>query len=293
MANIKVALEYPLYDGMPITFNAPCECSAVNGLTVSYRNESKCFIFRDAHGNDLTGIGNLFSTGAYVKAILDITNGFAYLQNADTNAYLEERLASKAPAGYGLGYSQTFSAGNIDDLCAPGWYHASKKMTIGGVETSYWYVHVSSYGDGSVHCTQEIYPLATGYDGCKLVHIKKNGTWGEYEWEIPPMVPGVEYRTTERCNGKPVYRKLVTYTQTDAIGTAGVVTGFNVPHGISSLDAVIRIFSRNNDNLLPYFTASGEWTAIVYKTSTSIALRTTGTWPGGRTWHFDLAYTKS
>lgn len=92
MANIKVALEYPLYDGMPITFNAPCECNAVNGLTVSYRNESKKFIFRDAHRNNLTGLGNLFSEGAYVKAILDVNNGYAYIQNADTNAYLEQKF---------------------------------------------------------------------------------------------------------------------------------------------------------------------------------------------------------
>lgn len=32
---------------------------------------------------------------------------------------------------------------------------------------------------------------------------------GEIEWINPPMVLGVEYRTTERYNGKPVYTKLV------------------------------------------------------------------------------------
>lgn len=30
-----------------------------------------------------------------------------------------------------------------------------------------------------------------------------------FEWDNPPMVPGVEYRTTERWNGKPVYATLV------------------------------------------------------------------------------------
>ena len=35
-----------------------------------------------------------------MKAILDVTNGYAYIQNADTNAYLEAQLASKAPAGH-------------------------------------------------------------------------------------------------------------------------------------------------------------------------------------------------
>ena len=33
--------------------------------------------------------------------------------------------------------------------------------------------------------------------------------WMPFEWEHPPMQLGVEYRTTERYNGKPVYMKLV------------------------------------------------------------------------------------
>ncbi len=89
MANIKVVSDRPLFDGIAITFKAPCECSAVDGLTVTYHNISRSFSFRDAHGNDLTNIGNLFEENAYVKAVLDTENGYAYLQNADTNAYIE------------------------------------------------------------------------------------------------------------------------------------------------------------------------------------------------------------
>lgn len=33
--------------------------------------------------------------------------------------------------------------------------------------------------------------------------------WMPFEWEHPPMKIGVEYRTSERYNGKPVYTKLV------------------------------------------------------------------------------------
>ena len=36
-------------------------------------------------------------------------------------------------------------------------------------------------------------------------------TWGEWEWINPPMETGVEYRTTEKYNGKPVYMKLVDF----------------------------------------------------------------------------------
>ena len=35
--------------------------------------------------------------------------------------------------------------------------------------------------------------------------------WGEWEYVNPPMVEGVEYRTTERFNGKPVYAKFLNF----------------------------------------------------------------------------------
>ena len=93
MANIKLEVGHELVNGLPVTFAAPCNCTEIAGLKVYYPGGSKEFTFKDAHGNALTGLGNLFSKGAYVKAILDVTGGNAYLQNADTNAYLEAQLA--------------------------------------------------------------------------------------------------------------------------------------------------------------------------------------------------------
>ena len=103
MANIKVTLDYPIHDGLSVTFKAPCDCTEVTGLIIYYpeltedskTTTSKVFTFRDAHENDLTNIGNLFTTNSYVKAVLNTTNGYAYLQNADTNAYLENALNNK------------------------------------------------------------------------------------------------------------------------------------------------------------------------------------------------------
>jgi hypothetical protein len=102
MANIKVTLDYPIHDGMDLTFKAPCDCTAVTGLKVYYPslNEntstetSKTFTFKDTHGVDLNGIGNLFMANAYVKVILDTVNNHAYIQNADTNSYLESKFGN-------------------------------------------------------------------------------------------------------------------------------------------------------------------------------------------------------
>lgn len=50
----------------------------------------------------------------------------------------------------------------------------------------------------------------------------------EVEWANPPMVAGVEYRTTKRHDGKPVYTKLVNYgklsTSSVSIGTKNVIS---------------------------------------------------------------------
>ena len=93
MAKIIIKSECGLYDGMPVTFKAPCACNAVDGLKVQYGDEAAVFKFKDAHGNDLTGLGNLFDKGAIVKAVLDTKSGGAFVQNADTNAYIEGRFA--------------------------------------------------------------------------------------------------------------------------------------------------------------------------------------------------------
>lgn len=109
-----------------------------------------------------------------------------------------------APSGYGLG-DIAGSLPDIDDChnaMVSGWYNVSfdtaNGIDAGGV------LRVDAYGWNSRVLT--IY--STGYTGYGLVVLQKtlfNGTWTEWEWVNPMMVPGEEYRTTERYNGKPVY----------------------------------------------------------------------------------------
>jgi hypothetical protein len=125
MAQIRIDLNEPLLDGMDIKFQAPCDCTAITGLVVYFPAEegvtnNKSFVFKDAHGNVLTGQGNLFIKGAYVKVIVDVPNGIAYLQNADTNGYLESRLNGKID-GSGLTASRALAT------------DASGKVTVSAV----------------------------------------------------------------------------------------------------------------------------------------------------------------
>ena len=94
MAKIKVTSACAIYDGMSMTLKTPCDCTAVDGLNVYFSGIGQTFSFRDANGAPLAGIDNLFAEGAYVKVVLDTTNQYAYIQNAATNKYLEDKFAA-------------------------------------------------------------------------------------------------------------------------------------------------------------------------------------------------------
>lgn len=91
--NIIVDLNYPIQDGTEIKFRSPVDCSQVTGLIVNYNGGSQEFVFADAHGNNVGDIDHLFAEDVVVKVILDVTTSMAFVQNADTNAYLEGRFA--------------------------------------------------------------------------------------------------------------------------------------------------------------------------------------------------------
>ena len=95
--NVRVDLNTPISDGIEVVFKAPCDASEVTGLNVYYPVdgvlESQVFTFADANTNDLGHFDALFAKDAVVKVILDLDTNMAFVQNADTNAYLEYRFA--------------------------------------------------------------------------------------------------------------------------------------------------------------------------------------------------------
>ena len=90
--NIRVDLNTPINDGTEVVFRSPVDCSQITGLIVYYNGESKEFALADAHGNNVGDIDHLFAENVVVKVILDVTTSMAFVQNADTNAYLEWRF---------------------------------------------------------------------------------------------------------------------------------------------------------------------------------------------------------
>ena len=101
MSKIRIDLETALINGQPLTFQSPADCSQITGLIVYYPEgngtTSKDFKFVDAHGVDVgSGTISLFAENVLVKVVLDTDQGKAYVQNADTNAYLEGRFLADA-----------------------------------------------------------------------------------------------------------------------------------------------------------------------------------------------------
>lgn len=221
MANIKIELGHPIIDGMPLSFRAPCNCNEVTGIKVKWHDGDEAyfivFSFADSHGNDLTGLGNLFATGVMVRVVLDVPNAKAFIQNADTNAYLEAQLASKAPAGFGLGESQGgFKLADLDSITAPGWYSIADSGTIVNTTANYWYLHVVSYGRGTSHCTQEL-----TVPGARPITLKRNrysGNWRGWGYDNPMMDLDVSYPTNEFLGGERLHCKYVKVTDIDGVG---------------------------------------------------------------------------
>lgn len=129
--------------------------------------------------------------------------------------------------------------------------------------------------------------------GSKIIKQKYGGTWQPCEWENPPMVAGVEYRTTERCDGKPVYRKLVVYTHSGKFGDSATNTDYTIPHGISDWVRSVRcVTSINNEVTGSYLGSVGGILCVNGFAETSINVRVYKTYFNSPIFRFDLAYIK-
>ena len=402
MSNIRVDVGYTIKDGAEIKFRSPVDCSQVTGLIVYYpgadgNTTSKEFAFADAHGNNVGDIDHLFAENVVVKVILDVTTGMAFVQNADTNAYLEGHIQSKnnphgvtaeqigavakselkvlaysntdengdttaasiksypttpgvfrvvepvaglpsgslgygtlvifdggsywlhlyqdvegylywartansttdnsvnlpnasswhrsydnvnkptasdvgaVPAGYGYGESLTYisktdtDGTNLENYLDSNFVLEQNKLKV------FRFSNLASYPDcvisnlggyADLHVASANYCELVGYfytehGGVSVARkLKTNGTWYPWEYENPPMVFGVEYRTTERWNGYAVYTKLVDL---------GIVPVGERDIDIGFFAGLIRHYAVTNTNrsVLDTGTTVGEWDVSV------------------------------
>ncbi len=181
-------------------------------------------------------------SGEEIDALLgSASKGVVRYDAAQTLTDAQKQQARKniaaAPDGYGLGGHAVSPPNNsIDDaketglyLCGPGYIGApsghtyivygtvlSMKRADNSVIQVYW-------SEASSNISGSPLNLVRRFDGTK---------WYPWEWVNPPMVSGIEYRTTERYAGKPVYVQLVNF------GALGNATTKSVDVAIENVDKI-------------------------------------------------------
>ena len=112
---------------------------------------------------------------------------------------------------------------------------------------------------------------AVSYSGLKAVKRKTGGTWMPWEWENPPMVPGTEYCTAQRYNGKIVYAKCVDIGTLPASGQKVVSYSTAAVYPVEFKAFVTTASGYVND--MPFFTAAGTQMCKGYCTNNSVIVQ--------------------
>lgn len=213
-----------------------------------------------------------------------------HLLNRDNPHGVTAAQAGAAPAGFGLGEVISI-ASSWKSAKKSGFSRSSNDSPDGKL---WWGITTARDGGVGAHIAfneengilteaRRVYnPASTG-----------TGVTGTWEYVNPPMLEGVEYRTTERWKGQVVYTKRVSYTTDAAIGsdTSGVDT--NIPHGISGFGSLVRVNCCKGTYPLPYLKVSGGFTTINEVNVQNIVLRNYKMAWNAATWQFDLYYTKA
>ena len=179
-------------------FNKPSTNYLFNvGMGTSDTDRANAFAVRK------DGITDVF--GHRIQNVADAVNALDAVN-------LQTLNAKAAPAEYGFSGEVTTDDEFvlIIDQCLakmPGGGIQHVSIMQGGRHSVTIHKHLNGYAD-----IEDIsYALAVGFGTYYFKRVRSlyNGIWYSWEWENPPMQPGVEYRTTERWNGKAVYAMLV------------------------------------------------------------------------------------
>ena len=146
------------------------------------------------------------------------------------------QVSGVAPAGYGLGAKDGKLITDGNDAIVGGWFYWGNSST--NLPFTYGHMRVDPRINSSSGQTLMQTAYSDNNQGCVAQRKMIDGAFKPWEWVNPPMVVGVEYRTTERYHGKPVYVKLVNF------GALPNSTSKSFAHGISSLGYVVDIYGQ-------------------------------------------------
>lgn len=139
-----------------------------------------------------------------------------------------------APGGYGLGTPAQLRA-SANDCKLSGWYITAFNVpNAPDGDGGYWLIRVDGRDDTVLYQTAYANRQNSGVPNsviCRRYYV--NSEWSPWEYITPPMQLGVEYRTVERYNGKPIHIKAVS------LGLLENNTSKSVEHGISDFESCV------------------------------------------------------
>lgn len=206
----------------------------------------------------------------------DIRQSIDALTAADVDA---------APAGYGLG-TKSVAVDDANEIDGAGFYSTKVNTPNGQV----WYIDHQNYNANNA--VQVAFSISTPGPGYVCIRYKYGGTWAAWAWANPPMELGVEYRTTERSEGKPVYAKRFQFTPTTFVGNEEL----KIPHNISNFGRPVRTNVRigSNNFFLPYVNTVGGVAAVGLVNANNVQINTHGSVSfNSMAIVIDLYYTKT
>lgn len=132
----------------------------------------------------------------------------------------------------------------------------------------------SNYGGGYARFT------AYGFSADSTVTFsfvkgKMMGSWQPIEWENPPMVNTIEYRTTRRRNGKPLYTKRISVGTLPNTGVISATIGSVDKGSVTWNGEATSVTETNSFPVVFYSSGVVAYAYVIYGTSeASIYVRT-------------------
>lgn len=253
-----------------------------------------------------TMTGPLVLSGDPAKNLEAATKQYVDNHTSDTVLYTPQTLADEqkaqargnigaAPDGFGLGDigKRLTPEDNLDEVKTNGWYRWERNAPPQGtlpsvIGQSMDATLIRVWGNGAV-CYQESINITddTGH-GCLCARTIYASIIYPWEWVNPLMQIGVEYRTTERFWGKPVYYKIVDCGQ--------IADNKQVEHGIVNMRDCISFQGLRSGMPMPSISnnnLSDPWSFYVADVSRTKITLACGTSAAGGNCHVMLKYTKT
>ena len=217
--------------------------------------------------------GNKFAPKTLVSQVI----------NDDGTQFNPVNPANFAPSGYGLG-GQAKYVGDLNTAEESGFYYFDEPIN----GPFHYGTLIVAKRMGNV--VTQIAHSTSGYRGLIAFRVK-DGDWQPWEYLNPLTHDYVEYRTTKRYFGKPVYVR--------AFGIAALPnsTSATVAHGIPNVDKPLSIRGYMNitgsGNLvsIPYYDSTVNWVGATFqRVNCTFA---TGSSVGGIPAYVILEYTKT